>query len=537
MRLLILALAVLPLPLWAETYTVPSAPSAVTVYAGFATVTRKARFTAQVGTHELILPDLPLWVDPASLRVTLEGARLDSSRLRTGALPPQPDRDSAAVLAAKARIEQARRALRDLDDAVEDATLAAKASEARAAFLSGLSSSRTLPSEPEALAALAQMIEVQSLAATQAQVRATREATRIADGRKALEDDLADAQAALEALTPPAEPRALLALSLTADQPGTVVATLQYPARAAWQPTYDIALTRGPAPRMALRRAAIVYQNTGENWENVTLTLSTLAPSGQVIPSELFPPLLRIEDPARVTLQQRASGSLDAESSVAAAPVAMEETARPGFDGPGVTYTLPGRISVAQGAEGARIALDTLEFDARVFARAVPERDTTAFLMAEAVNDTQEPLLAADTVQIMVDGALVGRGYFAQVPAGGDIVQAFGPIEDLRLTHTVLDRSTGDRGLINRSNARKEAVRLEVENLGARDWTVELRGTVPYSEQEDLTIDWSAQPRADVVNVDDRRGLLQWDLTLAPGARQEVMIEQDIRWPEGKVLR
>lgn len=537
MRYLLPALALFPLPAMAEVYTVASAPTAVTVYGGFAMVTRDVRLEVGAGAHEVILPDLPQWIDPGSLRVSLTGATLASTRLRNDALPPQPDSDSAAVIDAKARIDAAERALRDLDDRIQDAGLAAQGAAARISFLSGLASSETLPSEPQALAELAQMVGEQTLIATRAQLQAQRDARALGDGRAALETDLSDARAALAALTPPAVPQALLALGITAAQEGTVMASVSYPVAASWQPTYDIILQE-EAETITLRRAALVSQNSGENWEGVALTLSTLAPNGQVVPSELSPTLLQFVDPLlRAQPEvQRSSAFSDLTEAGAPAPV-MEALPQVSFDGPGVSYAVAGAVTIAQNAEGLRVALDTMAWDARVFARAVPRRDTTAFRMAEATNDSREPLLAAATAQLFVDGTLVGRAPFAAVAAGARFTQAFGPIEDLRLDYAVLDRSAGDRGIISRSNAQTQEVRLTIENLGSDAWDVELHETVPYSEQDDLLINWSAEPQADAVNLDDMRGLVQWDLALAPQTTQVIEISQTVRWPDGKVLR
>ena len=539
MRLLPLALAALPFPALAETYTVTSAPTAATVYSGFAMVTREVSVEVGAGAHEIILPDLPQWVDASSLRASITGANIGSTRLRTAALPPQPDGDSQAVIEAKERIKTTERALRDLEDSVQDANLAVKAAQARLTFLSGLASSETLPSNPTELADLAQMIEAQTLSATQAQINARRTARRIGEDRKDRVQDITDARAALAALTPPAEPKALLTLSVNATEAGTVIATVSYPARASWQPTYDVALMTDDGGHMTIRRAAIIHQNTGENWDDVTLTLSTLAPSGQVVPSEIYPQLLRFDDPQLRAKLQRSLSSLSAEMVAAPEPAMMQDegAVQPNFDGPSVTYTLPRLITIAQNAEGARVELDAMEFNARVFARAVPVQDQTAFLMAEATNDTAEPLLAANTAQIFIDSALVGQSYFAAVPAGGDVVQAFGPIEDLRLTRIVLDRSEGDRGLISRTSAQTQEVRISIENLGSEDWDVELLDAVPYSEQDDLEIEWNAAPKPDVMDVDDRRGLVQWNLAVGGSQTQVIKIEQFIRWPDGKVLR
>ncbi|MEP5031740.1 MAG: mucoidy inhibitor MuiA family protein, partial [Marinomonas sp.] len=485
------------------------------------------------------LPDLPQWTDPSSLRVSMQGAGIATTRMRTDALPPQPSADSPAVIAAQTRIDAAQLALRDLDDAVEDAMLAVNAADAQLNFLIGLASSKTLPSDTAALTEVAQMVQAQTLAATQAKVAATRTARRIGEGRMDLQQELTDARAALAALTPPSGAKALLALSATAPEAGLVTATVSYPVSASWQPTYDVMLSRGDTDQLTLRRAALITQNSGENWEGVTLTLSTVAPSGQVAPTTLYPQLLRFEDPKERAKLQRSVSSLSASMDGAPTAMVAAEAAlpSPNFDGPGVTYTLPAAVTIAQNAEAARVELDALRFDASVFARAVPVRDTTAFLMAKAKNTSPEPLLAADAAQIFVDGALVGRSHFNAVPAGGDLTQAFGPIEDLRLTHVIVDRSEGDRGLISRSNAQTQDIRMNIENLGTQNWNVELLEALPYGEQDDLIIEWVAQPRADVIDVEDRRGLVQWNFDVAPHATQNVTVEQSIRWPDGTVLR
>lgn len=538
MRFLALALATLPLPVLAETYTLSSAPTAVVVYNDFAMVTREVTVDVNAGYHEIMLSDLPRWVDANSLRVRVTGAQLGGTRLRTDALPPQPDRDTPAVATAKARIKEAVRALRDLEDRIEDATVAAKAAEARLGFLMGLASNTKLPSTPDELAALGQMVETQTIVAKQAQITSHRAARQIADARPDLEKDIEDARAALAALTPPTQPQALLALSITAAQAGTIVASVSYPAQAMWEPTYDVALSRQENDSLTLHRAALIYQNSGENWENVALSLSTLAPDGQVTPSQLYPPLLRFEDPQERAKAQRSLSSLSGDT-VGAPPVMMEmaSAALPNFDGPGVTYTLPNPVTIAQNAEGVRVELDTLAFEARVFARAVPALDTTAYLMAQAENQSREPLLAASNAQIFVDGALVGRSSFNAVPASGDITQAFGPLEDLRLTHAVLGRSEGDRGLISKSNAQTQDIRMTLENLGTEPWRIEVPEAVPYSEQDALVIEWKAQPSADIKDVDDQRGLIQWNLSLPAEVSQTILITQTVRWPDGKVLR
>ena len=66
---------------------------------------------------------------------------------------------------------------------------------------------------------------------------------------------------------------------------------------------------------------------------------------------------------------------------------------------------------------------------------------------------------------------------------------------------------------------------------------VELRDRVPYSEQEDLIITYTAEPEPDIKGVDDRRGILQWNVELAPEESAVFTTSFRMRWPEGKVVR
>ncbi len=69
-----LCLLALPTAVFADNFTVTSAPSDVTVYPGIAMVSRTVTVDVPQGTHELVLPDLPQWVDARSLRISLKGA-------------------------------------------------------------------------------------------------------------------------------------------------------------------------------------------------------------------------------------------------------------------------------------------------------------------------------------------------------------------------------------------------------------------------------------------------------------------------------
>ncbi|MDF1726304.1 MAG: DUF4139 domain-containing protein [Sulfitobacter sp.] len=537
MRTALACLALLPCSALAEDFTLQTAPDAVTLYAGQALVSRTATLDLPAGRHEIALPGLPLGLSPETLRVALEGATLSSTEFRASAVPPQPPQDDPAILAARARIDAAEEAIAQLEAQKEAAKLTAESVEARAGFLKDLTEAGGLGGDLDKLQSLARLVGEARAAAGRAWIEAEREMREIERTRPPLDRALRDARAALAALTPAPEERAQMTLAVNAAQAGEVEVTLSYRVGASWTPVYDVHLDDG---QVTFHRGAQVQQWSGESWEDVALTLSTFRLNDQIAPREVYPiPLTTVDPEEKQSTQmlRREPGAPQAEAMADAAPVMLEESAQVSFDGPGVSYSAPTPVSVASGVDAVRVALDSLTFEAEELARAAPRFDATAFHVARFTNDTREPLLASPSVSLYRDGGLIGQSWLEQVPAGAESELAFGPIEDLQLSYTVLNENAGDRGIINRSNERTEVARMDVENIGQKDWEVEVRAAVPYTTQEDLVIDWEATPAPSSQNIKDKRGVLQWDSTVPAGTTTSIQLETVIRWPEGQVLR
>lgn len=541
MRFVLLFTLILPVSALAETFTLRSAPKSVMVYPEGAMVQRVLTVAIPAGTHDIIVPDLP---EPASVttpRVVVTGATLNLVTTRNNALLPLADAEPQAILQARAEVKSRQAALTAHLDEERTVRLQSEAAAAQIAFLNGLSRNESLPTDSAGLRDITDMIGTKTLSARQNILNAEKTIRDMGDAREDLEKDLKSAQDALDALTTATDDRSQIALKLSSDAATTAEISISYLVNAYWEPVYDVYLDQTEPAQLSIKRGALVTQESGEDWQGVSLTLSTLQPSVYIMPGHLNPQRLTIFEPSKakpVTTQADLVGRALAEP-VVEAPVIMEEAESAGvyFDGPGVSYVFSSPVDVANGVDAARIALDTLSFEAEVFARAVPLRDETAFIVARFTNTAPEPLFEAFETFHYFDNGLVGLADMPQIPAGAEGELFFGPTEDLRLERVVLDRTEGDSGIINRSSTRDEEVRITVENLGSKTWPVELQDRVPFGEQEDLIISYTATPQPDHQNLDDRRGILQWDFDLAGAAQETVVLRQNIKWPEGQRLR
>lgn len=541
-RLLALLLATTAMPALAETIPAESRITAVTVYPDGAKITREVDFTAaSAGAHELLVTDLPGGTETRLMQLSgSAGISFGAFSLRSDRLPPRPEALTPEQEAAKTALETAKAAERRALAAVEAVQARITAANASAAFLTSFSGTLPDSATPESLKAMAEMVGRETLAAAEAAARAKADLWAAQDALEQAQKARAEAQAAYDAL--PAGDSAYTALSVAVDTaeagPGKITIT-HYVDGAGWRPVYDLNLTRAGGNHLAIDRAVMVSQDTGEDWAGVALTLSTSRPADQAAPSALWPDLRRIgpepssEDYARVTEAMPGGGAMmEVEPAMVPAPV----TATAAIEGDTVVYPYPGRVDIASGVEDLRLPLDRIETAPVVYAKAVPRWDRSAFVMAEFVNPGDEPLLPGEAL-IFREGVLVGSQYLDLIAPGAETDLPFGALETLRISRDMPQRDSGQTGFLSTSNEASETAVLKLENLGSESWPVRVYDQIPYSEQSDLTITLSADPAPTVQDVDGQRGIQQWDFDLAAGEKREISLSYRMRWPEGMVLQ
>ncbi|GGX40675.1 hypothetical protein GCM10007385_05110 [Tateyamaria omphalii] len=532
-------LALLPLPVIADTFVVQAPPVAATVYAQGALVSRNASLQLPVGQHTLELRDMDPSLSLDAMNIRLNGATITSRSWTARPDGPYRAPRTPEWMAAKAVLDTSTEALALLDDKITLALASAQAAQDQIDFLNGLTVPEDTATDVDMLRAIGQLIASDGTAARAAMRGAEVEVRKLQRERPDLEFAVAQAQAALDAVTPTNNAPATLALNVSVPQPVEATLDLSYiTGGVSWAPTYAFDLVDETS--LSIVRSAVISQFTNEDWTDIQLTLSTLEPFAQSEPSQLRPQLRRIEDPVtqkRELLRIQSDSPRAVAEPVIESPVMVQEAAATAnFEGIGVAYTLPAPVTIRAQSEEFEIALDTLSMDATLSARAIPLFDDTAFRLASVTNTSTEILLPGRAL-LFVDGQLVGNTQVRVLPPNADADIFFGRIDGLRLTRTVLDRNEGDRGIITRSNEETEEVQIEVENLTNRSWDVTVRDVVPFSEQEDLVIDWSASPAPDIDAVDDQRGILEWQLSVPAGVTQSISINTKLTWPEGKVLR
>ena len=539
MRALVCLMLMLMLPCaaGAETILATSRVTAVTIYPQGAQVTREVAFSAAAGSHEVLIVDLPGATEPGMLRVASPDVDLGSFALRDARLPPRDDVTLPAMLAAEDAVKVARVALHGAQAKVAGINAGIEAQEAQIKFLTGVKMNDA-GATAEAVSAMSQMIGTEVLTARLAALAAKAGLPGAQEGVTEAQDDLARAEAALEALAQRDADYTALAVAVTAKGGAGHLVVTHHVYDAAWAPVYDMALDR-KAGSLAVQRGVLVSQYSGEDWVGVDLTLSTARPSEQSQPTALWPELRRVVDeqgPEREVMKMTEAAGGGVAATMAQDAVMAVESATLAYQGDTVVYHYPTPVDLASGVENLRLALDELRFTPRIVAQAVPRYDQTAFVVATLTNDGTEILLPG-AAYLYRDGALTGMAQLAVLSPGDKVDLGFGAIDGIRLQRDMPQRAEGDRGIISTSTQIEETAVLEVENLTGEAWPVRVLDMVPYSEQEELEISYSADPAVSEADVDGKTGVLAWDFDLGPGETKLITLDSVISWPEGKVLQ
>jgi len=530
-------------PLSAAELDVQSAVDAVTVYPDGATVTRLITVDLPQGDTTLIARDFPPGLDASSLRVEGEtGARVTIGAIDARA--PRPERPPPAP-----ELEQRSQALKDERAALED-QIGAEAARKRFAERFAAQIPLGLGDKGEARPVAEWRL---AFGAVAEEIRAANNAIReLKLKQRELDEEIARIDRALQA-NPPRKME--VRIDLAADAGARATFRVSYTVRGArWAPLYDARLdtgTRERKPALELIRRAEIVQQTGEDWNDVALSVSTVRTAKGGAGPELRPLVVRYAEPASALkgsriMQDRAAlreerpvGNLGLENMAAVAPAstpAQEQEAAIETGGYQALFRVPGRVTVAtnEGAKSLRISTATIAPDLLV--RAAPALDETAYLEASMKHAEEAPLLAG-RVALYRDGIFVGRGTLALTPKDETLRLGFGADEKVKVARVLMRRLEGSAGIISSAKTDEREFKTTVRSGHSRPIRIVVEDQIPTSEIAEIQVEMlPGTTPPNERDVRDRRGVLAWSFDAAPGEAKEIKLGWRLRWPGDKVV-
>jgi uncharacterized protein (TIGR02231 family) len=560
-RILALCLSLAaPASLFAAAKTPSPAPSqitAATVYTDRAIVTRAARVELPAGQSELVLEKLPAALIDASVQVSGRGTAsatiLDvSTRVIHTAADAGADQPRVKALQDEiAAVEQTLRALNDRAGILGQ----------QGALVEKIENAVTAPPGKDATAR-PDMDDLAKLLAFSLENRA-----RLATERQSLDRELDDADKKLRALRAQlneitgAAARARRAyktvtVRVTAAQAGSLDLKLAYTVPGAgWTPAYDARL-RAEERAVELSYFGVVRQSTGEDWNDIALTLSTARPALGGAAPELPPRFVDVfvprPTPAR-PMQRGMDGELQlkrtqAFNSVAhaAAPMTadmVEEdaklaTATVDTAATSASFRIAAATSIPSDNSPQKIGITTVKLPAKLQYQAVPAMQETAFLSAYVANGTEFPLLAG-AANIFLDDAFVATAGLKTVMPTEKFEISLGADEGVAVKRRVVNRFTENTGLTGKGRRVTCEFLVTITNNKKTAERVVFKEALPLSRNEKIVVNLLA-PASKEVGTPEKPGRevtleeenkLVWRLDLKPGEKREIPYKYNVEYP------
>ncbi len=512
---------------------VESSIAAVTVYTDRAVVTRAATVELSGGTAELVFANLPQSLDERSLQVSGRGTAqaliLDVSTRQTYVdFTP-----NARVKELEDQLKGLGKQMRALDDRgsvlaaqsdmlsqMEKALFAPPSKEVPRSDLGQLTSSLTYLSEQRA--------------------RIITENTALDEGREELRGKIQTVQSQLNELRG-AGGKAFktVTVRVAAAQAGNLEVSLSYTVpNASWVPSYD-ARVLSTERAVAFGYFGVVRQSTGEDWQNVALTLSTARPGlGGAAPSltpwqldlwreeavrmdrfEARRPSAKVADAQyAVQMQQMTSAAPEMremrEAEMAAASVETGATS--------ASFKIATTATIPSDGTAQKVPITSAKFAANPEYLTVPKRQQTAFLTAKVVNTSEFPLLAG-AMNVFLDGTFVATSHLRTVMAGEKFDLALGADEGISVKHKRVQKFTEDTGLMNSGKRITYEYLVTIQNNKKTAERVIVVDQVPLSRNEKITVKLLSPDAREVKPTDE--GSLKWTLDLKPGEKRELTVK------------
>lgn len=531
------ALLALPVAAFATTLTpAHNTIDAVTVFLDRAEVTRILDLELPAGEQTIEVRGLPAQLIEASLRAAGTGVK----GLRIGSV------ETRRVFGAEAAQQQERN-LRDELQALNDrkAQLEGRhqALETQAAFIQRLA---TLPGDdvkeggrlfaPEKWPGAWQAIGKGMAETNAARITLQQESRTLQQQIRKLEEQLRQIQTGRrDTLT--------ALLHIESASPGSARFTLSYQLpNATWSPAYDARLTTEQGT-VELTQTASVRQASGEEWEQVALTVSTARPSAGAVMPELNPWWIDYSRPAPAPRMRLEKSQLTDEMVVGAmAPAAPtmheaeEVVANSEASEFSVRYRIPGRVTVAADNSRQRFVLGKQQFSSTLGARTTPKHDPRAFLYAAFDYSGDTPLLAGSW-QLHRDGVYVGNSRQEVVRPGEAVALPFGPDDAVQVEYRLLKDERGTQGLLKRERTIERRYQISVTNAHRRSLPITVYDQLPVARDETISIALSQDStKPGATDVDERPGVLSWQQDLKPNGKMEINFGYRVSFPQEKAV-
>lgn len=311
---------------------------------------------------------------------------------------------------------------------------------------------------------------------------------------------------------------------------------------AGWSPIYDIRSKDIHSP-VTLNYKANVYQNSGSDWNDVKIRLSTGNPTVSATGPTLYPWYVNIFQPQQlnevvISAPSRAAGKQKAE------PAAADNTGDSMYmNSTGADYTTVTQTQlnaefdisipydIPSDGKAHLVVIQDYQLPASYSYYAVPKMDNDAFLTAD-ISNWEDLNLLPGNANIFFEGSYVGQSYVNPSVTKDTLSFSLGRDKNIVIKREKVKdfskpKTTGD-------NIRQSfAYTITIKNTKKEPVNIKIMDQIPVSQNSKIEVTLDDAGGASVNATD---GKMTWMIPLAANEEKKIQFSFTLKYPKDAVI-
>ncbi|PWU04186.1 MAG: hypothetical protein C5B52_01935 [Bacteroidetes bacterium] len=319
---------------------------------------------------------------------------------------------------------------------------------------------------------------------------------------------------------------------------------------AGWQPAYDIRVKDISSP-LTIQQKAKVYQQSGEDWKEVKLSLSTGTPDKNATQPMLSPWFLGYKIPYSGIRVRGAASSAALEEVVVTGYGTRSDDAEPApmtskketslsqnavqtnttFQPTTVTYEIELPYTVMN--DGKTYSVDIIEFNLKADYEyfAVPKLQQEAFLTAKITN-WQDLNLLDGNANLFFEGTYLGTSYLDAQNAGDTMKISLGKDKGV-IVKRVLQKDFSQKKFLGSTKSDTRQYEITIRNNKQQDISIRIEDQFPIPNTKEIEIGKLSYGNG---NLDDTTQKVSWLVSLTSKKEEKLPFGFTIKYPKDKIV-
>jgi uncharacterized protein (TIGR02231 family) len=305
-----------------------------------------------------------------------------------------------------------------------------------------------------------------------------------------------------------------------------------------WVPKYDIRVKDTHSP-IELNFKADVVQNTGVDWNNIKLVLSTGNPTrNNTVKPELAPWYVSLQDPRAPRPLAYQEKSMEAD--IQQMPTRSANSLLKAAAGVAVTmqqgqfsqnYEIMQAYTVPTDGNAKTVEIGSYQMPCVYEYAATPKLDEKVYLLGKIYDWEKFNLLPA-SANIFFEGSFVGESQIDPFSVEDTLSVSLGSDKSIVIKREKVNEESS-RKTIGSTRKMNLGYEITLRNTKAMEVSLKLEDHVPVSQDKSLEIKMTDLGDA---QYDAATGQLKWTVKLAPNESKKIRYSYELKYPKDKTL-